>query len=101
MDIIIQTLSEEFLRKHISTFIELLKNEPNEYWNKTHFLKELPRKFFYSQTVLFDKKIIGYLIASQKKDSVYVHKLMVHQSYRSLGIGKQLMDRLSLLAKNR
>ncbi len=87
MDIIIKNINKAFLKDNISTFIEILKKEPFEYWNESNFYYELPLKFNLSLSVIQKEKLIGYIIASKKDDSAYIHKFMVDKNYRGNNIG--------------
>jgi len=90
MDIIIETLSKEFLEKNIKDFIEILKDEPCEYWQEEHFKKELTGKFDISFIALNKNILVGYIIASIKQEGAYIHKFMTSTQYRRKGIGSQL-----------
>jgi ribosomal protein S18 acetylase RimI-like enzyme len=90
MDIIIETLSKEFLKKNIKDFIEILKDEPCEYWKEEHFIKELTGKFDISFIALNKNILVGYIIASIKQEGAYIHKFMISGQYRGRGIGSDL-----------
>jgi ribosomal protein S18 acetylase RimI-like enzyme len=94
MDIIIKSLSKDYLERNIDEFINILKEFPYEYWNKKHFLLDLPRKFDLSLYALKDNMLVGYIIASQKEDYAYIHKFMVRNEFRSFGIGGKLQQGL-------
>ncbi len=73
-------------------FIQIIKDEPFEYWSEEHFLKELPLKFELSLVAVNDFQIVGYIIASANVDCAYIHKFMVDSSYRGQQIGTMLQD---------
>jgi ribosomal protein S18 acetylase RimI-like enzyme len=90
MDIVIADISEQFLNQYIDRFIEILKEEPFEYWDRENFMRPLPFKFDLSKCALIDGKIIGYIIASKKGDDAYIHKFMVDLHYRNNQVGQKL-----------
>jgi ribosomal protein S18 acetylase RimI-like enzyme len=90
MDIIIKRLSKGFLGKNIQMFIDILKDEPDEYWQEEHFKKELDGKFILSFIALYKDDLVGYIIASVKQKEAYIHKFMALREYRSRGIGTRL-----------
>ncbi len=49
----------------------------NEIWNKKNFRYELPKKFDYSLALFDHEEIIGYVVASEKNDAIYIHRFAV------------------------
>lgn len=41
---------------------------------------------------MVENRLIGYLIASKKKCSYHIHKLMIEKEHRSMGIGRKLIE---------
>jgi len=99
VDIIIKTLSKEFLRKNLQEFIAILKDEPAEYWHEEHFSKELFGKFDISMIALCNNALVGYIIASIKQEGAYIHKFMTSSQYRSRGIGSRLQHAFEIKVK--
>lgn len=91
MDILISLLKKEFLEIHISEFIEILEEEPHEYWKETQFNLELPYKYGFSVVAYADSAIAGYIIASLKEKGPYIHKFMVKNSLRRMKIGEKML----------
>jgi len=88
----IKTLDKMFLKNHVNDFISILEDIEHEYWQKEHFMIDLPGKWSYSLVVLDDSKnILGYIIASKKNRNVHIHKFVIEKKLRSLGIGKELL----------
>lgn len=99
----LHTLTRNYLELHVESFISLLhRNLADEYWSSEHFLTELPRKWELSQYILNKEGlVIGFLIASEKSDSVHIHKFVVENHAQSKGLGALLLNRLlSLTHKN-
>jgi ribosomal protein S18 acetylase RimI-like enzyme len=93
MDFIIKKLNKEYLQTNISAFIDILKDEPYEYWNEDNFLFYLPEKFELSYTLELDGVIAAYIISSLKDGKIaYIHKFMTKKDYRSLGLGKLILS---------
>ena len=90
MDIIIKSLSKVILEKYIGEFIQILENEPYEYWSKKNFLRDLPNKFDLSLCAFNKNKLLGYIIASLKGQDAYIHKFMVDSNYSKRNIGTRL-----------
>lgn len=96
----IRQLSRKFLEDNINFFRDMLKDIPNEYWNEKNFLADLPRKWDFSIYVRnLDEKIIGYIIASEKGDTIHIHKFIVDKDFRNQNIGKNLLNYLINLSK--
>lgn len=89
----INVLTPEFLTQHINEFIAIASDIPLESWKEENYLYELPGKWKYSLTIL-DKEniIVGFIIASQKKESIHIHKYAVHPQYRSKGVGLSMLQ---------
>ncbi len=94
---IIKKLSRIELVNHIDEFVQILSKEPNEYWDKEHFLKELSKKWNFSLFVENNHKVVGYIIASKKPKCIHIHKFMVHYDSRSKGIGFLLLRKFEEL----
>lgn len=90
--IVIKLLSKEYLRRNIVLFIDILREFPNQRWEEEHFLLGLPNKFKLSLIAVRNKKLVGYIIASQKDNCAYIHKFMVKKEYRGKKIGTNLQD---------
>ena len=89
----IQRLDKSFLASHVDEFVEILKGIEYEYWRGEHFLMDLPEKWLHSEVTLDDKgDVAAYIIASKKGSAnVHIHKFMVSKTYRSQGLGRQLL----------
>ena len=98
----IRKLKKAELEVRVNDFVNILKNELNEYWGKEHFLKDLEGKWKYSLYIEDKQKIIGYIIASKKDDNIHIHKFMIHNEYRSHGVGYKLLEAFeNLCARNK
>ena len=87
----IKKLNRTELNDRLDEFIQILRGNSNEYWGKEHFLKDFDEKWKYSLYVEDKQKVVGYIIASKKKENIHIHKFMIHNKYRSQGIGYELL----------
>lgn len=62
----------------------------NEIWNSSNFLYQLPKKNDYSFIFFNQNKIIGYIIASEKKCAVYIHRFAIYEK----GMSKFFFDKI-------
>ncbi len=63
-------------------------------WNLENLLYDLPMKWDLSYVSKFNNQFIGYQIASKQRDNVFLHKIIVDQSVRGIGVGKKLLYEL-------
>ena len=91
MDILISILTKDLLEKRIAEFIDILADEPNEYWREEHFRLPLESKFDLSIVAITGPVIAGYIIASMKVDGPYIHKFFVRKEYRNRLIGEKML----------
>ena len=54
----------------------------NEIWNISNFKYKLPKKFDYSFVLLENDVTIGYVVASEKNNAVYIHRFAVSKKGR-------------------
>jgi ribosomal protein S18 acetylase RimI-like enzyme len=88
----IKPLDKKFLETNIDGFTGILKGIEHEYWERQHFLLDLPAKWVYSLVALdASGKIIGYVIASKKDSHIHIHKFMIEKTVRCLGLGRELL----------
>jgi len=91
MDILVTTLSEDFLKSRVAEFVEILADYPHEYWKEEHFLVKKDQKYELSVVALKGEEITGYIIASLKNDGPYIHKFFVRKEYRNRSIGEKML----------
>ena len=91
----IADLKKGFLIERMSGFLEIDKVIQQELWNESNFLSDLPNKWDLSLIAMFNKKLIGYLIASRKEFSVHIHRLAIAQKFQSDGVGRAMVLRLT------
>jgi ribosomal protein S18 acetylase RimI-like enzyme len=67
-------------------------------WTEANFMQELPEKWRWSLIALDDSSdaVLGFLVASRYAPrQVHTHELVVNQSARRTGVGRQLMKHLA------
>lgn len=102
MDLLIKKLNREYLKSHLVSFINILKNEPYEYWNEENFLIDIPDKFELSYYLELNEVLASYIISSIKLNKIaYIHKFMTCETYRGMGLGKLILEVFELNCKKR
>ena len=97
MDIVIRKISKAYLEDNINAFINIIKNEYGEYWREEHFLRDLPMKYDISLMALINNNLVGYVIASEKESNAYIHKFMIKEDYRGMGVGASLQKEFNCI----
>jgi len=92
MDIVIKQLDYKILQSNLQVFLKILRENPNEYWNEGHLLRDLPEKFELSLVAFNHLEIIGFIIASKKNDGAHIHKFMVAKRFQGKGIGSLMQQ---------
>lgn len=88
-------LSKEIMPQYVSDIVGMsARNIDDEYWSAGHFLTDLPGKWELSFLVLFESKLVGFLIASRKEASVHIHKFVVDGPMQRSGLGSSMLRRL-------
>ena len=94
--VVFKLLDTEFLRIHVKEFIEMCQRNMNdEYWDESNFLTELKGKWQYSFYVTDSSLTIqAFIIASEKDQSVHIHKFVVDKPFQSEGLGSKMLDHI-------
>lgn len=93
---LLKTLDREFLRGRVQEFIDMIqRNMKDEYWSENNFLTDLPGKWNYSLVVTDENDIIqGFAIASEKTQSIHIHKFVVDAPFQQAGLGQSMLNRI-------
>lgn len=91
-----KSLDKDFLKNHVKYFIDMCqRNMEGEYWNEHNFLSELPQKWQYSFIVADNRGIVrAFIIASEKEQSVHIHKFVVDAPFQKGGLGSRMLDHI-------
>lgn len=101
MDLLIDTLNRQVLEARIGEFVEILSDDPDEYWREEHFRSELPEKFDLSVVAFSNNSVVGYVIASNKGGSAHIHKFIVRKDFRSKSVGLKMLSFLEKILSER
>ncbi|MEW6510873.1 MAG: GNAT family N-acetyltransferase [Bacteroidota bacterium] len=78
--------------EHVEALLAIDQDVIGERWTRAHVLTPMPGKWELSQLALdAGKRPAGFLIASQKREHIHVHRLAVAESLRGKGIGVLLL----------
>jgi ribosomal protein S18 acetylase RimI-like enzyme len=93
MNFIFKDLTRDFVKTNIRDFVKIASdNIVDEYWGEKNFLAELDKKWDYSFVMIDDdRKIAGFLIASEKQHSIHIHKFIVDSPFQRMGLGALMM----------
>lgn len=64
----------------------------NEIWDILNFKYKLPKKFDYSFVQFENNVIIGYVVASEKNNAVYIHRFGVSKKDRAKIFFEELLN---------
>ncbi|MGG3800904.1 WbqC family protein [Metabacillus fastidiosus] len=94
-------ITKPFLTANVQQFLDILKSDEQEFWEKEQLLMEKEGKWEFSVALIDDEDIVVFIIASidHERRSIHIHKFMTRESSRSQGLGTKLfqkfLDRLS------
>ena len=90
-DCTILPLTAELTAQHLKALLAIDGETIGERWQSSHLMSPMPGKWELSRLALRpDGPPAGFLIASQKQESVHVHRLAVAGDLRGRGIGEIL-----------
>ena len=93
MNISIEPFSAEFFLAKEAEFLSITADIPGDYWQRAHFLADLPEKWALSFAVLDKGIAIGYAILSRPEMArVHLHHFMVHVDRRGDGRGSKMIE---------
>jgi len=88
-------LSRELLSVHLEAILTMDAAIIGEAWQREHYLSELPGKWQYSCLALRQTTALGFLVASQKAESLHIHRLAVDNAQQGRGVGRRLLHHLA------
>ncbi len=62
-----------------------------DYWNIEHYNSDLNRKWELSYCEIKDKKLIGFMIVSDKGESHHLHRIAIDTKHKGKGLGREFM----------
>lgn len=92
----IELLSKNMVIENIERLIEIDTTIIDEEgtWKLNNFLTDLNHKWENSFLAIIDNQIVGFIICSVKKESLYIHRLAILPEFQGKKIGKQLLDQI-------
>lgn len=87
------------IRKNISVLMAIDSGVLGEPWDTDHFLCELPGKWLLSRIAYWGDVICGFCIASQKADSLHIHRIAIAPEFQGRGLGTQFLDYMCSIAR--
>ncbi len=100
LEIRIKVLSKKACRENISKFMKIEKDYIHP-WEEGDFMEQEEEKWELSRYATNWSEIVGFLIASHRKETYYLNRLMIHQKYRGNNIGKVLYSNFEKECRNR
>lgn len=99
----IKTLTLPLMKQYLEAIIEIDSSQMTgfENWTKHNFLLSLDDKFLFSSIVLVDGKVIGYSVASRKKNVLHIHRIAVKKEFTNQKIGSKLLAFIETKARSK
>lgn len=100
-ELVIKTLSRNNFKKYLKdiVYIGRIQLRRFEKWDENNFLVSLPLKFKLSSCVFFRGKLIGYCIASKRKNITRIHRIAVIPECVGRGVGHLMIKFLKQKAR--
>ena len=93
IEINIVPLTKDIITCNLAVFTEMSSQLIGDYWTLDHYLAELDRKWDLSSVVYADNKLCGFIIVSEKEDSLHVNRIVVAKEFKRHSIGKLLIEK--------
>ena len=93
LEINIVPLTKDIITGNLAVFTEMSSQLIGDYWTLDHYLSELDRKWELSSAVYADNKLCGFIIVSEKEDSLHVNRIVVAKEFKRHHIGKLLIEK--------
>ena len=92
----VKQISKEFIQENIDRFIKVASVIPGENWVLSNYISDLPGKWEYSIAAIdkATKSIIGFIIASDKTETIHIHKFAIDRNEQSKKVGLSLLQYL-------
>ncbi|MDI9634867.1 WbqC family protein [Kamptonema cortianum] len=94
MDLQIYKLNKQHAEKYAEKFISFSEDQAWETWTSENLLRDVPKKWEWSLCASISGLPVGYMIVSEKEDSIHIHHIAIKKDYRRHGIGYLLIRRL-------
>ena len=102
IDLSVIVIDREFMEHIVDDMVALIHNWEFAEWQHSNFLLELPGKYEFSFALYQAKSLCGFCIASGKPpDIYYIHLMFINQEFRSLGLGRKMLDHARNICEDR
>lgn len=93
-NLVVTPLTKDLAELYSNEIIAIIKSMADyQYWEKEHLLSEREMKWNFSQIVLNNRILVGFIISSLKENNTaHIHKYAIKEEYRSIGIGRKMQD---------
>jgi ribosomal protein S18 acetylase RimI-like enzyme len=95
----IRPLTIAMVKDNIDYLAEISAQLQGDYWTLDHYLSEMNRKWELSSATFIDGKLCGFIIVSEKPESLHVHRIVIGKDFQGYGIGKMLINKTVAEAK--
>ncbi len=89
----IKPLTPEVVKDNIDALIEMSTQLKGDYWTLEHYLSDMNRKWELSWAVYTNGRLCGFIINSEKQESLHVHRIVIAKEMHGKGIGKLLISK--------
>ncbi len=89
----IKPLTKDIITNNVAQLIEMSRQLHGDYWILEHYLSELNRKWELSSATYADGKFCGFIIVSEKTESLHVHRIVITKEFHGCGIGRMLINK--------
>lgn len=99
---VFSNLDPDVLSAKMDEFVSIAhRNIADEYWQREQFLSPATNKWhlsFYLKEA-GTERILGFIIASDKGETVHIHKFIVDSEFQGRGLGKKMFNHFLSLSK--
>jgi ribosomal protein S18 acetylase RimI-like enzyme len=94
-----ELLSKNIISAYINDMIDISKQLEGDYWTMEHYLSGMNRKWELSYCEVKNKKMLGFMIVSDKGTSHHLHRIVVSKDLHGTGLGRQFLKTFMSNAK--
>lgn len=87
-------LSKELIQKHYESLRKISSRIPDDYWELSHYLKDMPLKWSLSYILMCNDEPAAFIIASSKEDLIHINRIAVSENFQNSGLGSLLLDKI-------
>jgi ribosomal protein S18 acetylase RimI-like enzyme len=88
----IKPLTREIITNNIAAMVDMSRQINQDYWVLEHYLADLEKKWELSFAAYYNGKLCGFIIVSEKPESLHVNRIVVSPDLQKSGVGKMLIE---------